>query len=346
MPGLFMIAVSMGMLAAAPDYPVKPVPFTAVRVDQGFWAPRLETNRTVTIPFDFKKCEETGRIKNFAVAGRLEPGEFKGIFFDDSDVYKVIEGASYSLSLHPDAELERYLDDVIAKIAAAQEDDGYLYTYRTSNANNQEKIAKDENLRDGRWAHLEYNHELYNLGHLYEAAVAHYQATGKRSLLDVALKSADLVCSVFGPDKRIDVPGHEEIEMGLVKLYRVTGDEKYLRQAKFFVDARGSAKRAKLYGPNLQDHEPVLQQEKVVGHAVRAGYLFAGMTDVAALTGDAGYVETANRLWQDVVSTKLSITGGVGARREGEAYGAAYELPNKEAYNETCAAIALALWNQ
>ena len=338
-------AIGSAFLAGAADYPVRPVPFTAVRVAEGFWAPRMETNRTVTIPFDFKKCEDTGRIRNFAIAAGLEEGEFKGIFFDDSDVFKVIEGASYALSLHPDPALDAYLDDLIAKIAGAQEEDGYLYTFRTSNKNHPEKVAANENLRDGRWAHLEYDHELYNVGHMYEAAVAHFQATGKRSLLDVALKNADLVCSVFGPGKRLDVPGHEEIEIGLVKLYRVTGDQKYLDQAKFFLDMRGNPERARLYGPALQDHKPLIEQDEAVGHAVRAGYVYAGMTDIAALTGDARYAEAVRRLWNDVVSRKLSLTGGVGARRSGEGYGEAYELPNAAAYNETCAAIALALWS-
>lgn len=344
--GSVILISTLGVaFAIAADYPVTPVPFTAVRVDAGFWAPRMEVNRTVTIPFDFTKCEETGRIRNFAIAGGLEEGDFKGIYFDDSDVFKVIEGASYSLSLHPDPALDAYLDDLIATIAAAQEDDGYLYTFRTTQKDDPEKVAKNENLRDGRWGHLQYNHELYNVGHMYEAAVAHFQATGKRSLLDVALKNADLICSVFGPERRLDVPGHQEIELGLVKLYRVTGERKYLDQAQFFLDMRGNPAREGLYGPDLQDHAPVLEQEEAVGHAVRAGYMYAAMTDIAALSGDARYAEAVKRLWDDVVAKKLSITGGVGARRSGEKYGDAYELPNATAYNETCAAIALALWN-
>ncbi len=325
------------------DYPHVPVPFTAVQVDGGFWGPRMKTNRDVTLWYDFEKCEETGRIDNFAVAGGLKEGGFRGIFFNDSDVVKVIEGGAYTFALHPDAKLERYLDDLIAKISAAQEADGYLYTARTINDPNYNYPGKD-----GRWSHLGHGHELYNVGHLYEAAVAHFRATGKRSLLDVAIKNADLVCAVFGPDEgqRVDVPGHEEIEIGLVRLYRVTGDEKYLRQAKFFIDHRGRKdKRSSIYGPYSQDHQPLVQQTEAVGHAVRGGYLYAGVADVAALTGDLDYIHAIDRIWQDVIDSKLYLIGSVGQHGAGEGYAGPWKLDNVKAYNETCAAIALALWN-
>lgn len=322
------------------DYPIQPVPFTQVEILDGFWRPRFDINREVTIPYNFQKCEETGRISNFAKAGDLEVGEFEGIFFNDSDVFKVIEGASYSLQLNPDPELEQYLDDVIAKIAAAQEEDGYLYTNRTI----EPEKAADEGGTE-RWTNLEVFHELYNVGHLYEAAVAHYQATGKRTLLEVALMNADLILEVFGPDKNMGVPGHEEIEIGLVKLYRVTGEEKYLNLARFFVEQRGNAEGHELYGKYAQDHEPVLQQGEAVGHAVRAGYLYSGVADVAALTGEDTYVQAIDRIWMNVVSKKLYLTGGIGSSRRGEAFGSNYELPNATAYNETCAAIANMLWN-
>ncbi|OHB78529.1 MAG: six-hairpin glycosidase, partial [Planctomycetes bacterium RBG_16_55_9] len=337
-------AMSLFVLLAGCQVP-KPeslaaVPFTEVSFADEFWTPRLETNRKVTLPYDFKKCEETGRIDNFAKAGGLMEGKFQGIRFDDSDVFKVIEGAAYSLRLHPDPELDKYLDNLITKIAAAQEDDGYLYTCRTIDPNHLPADAGQT-----RWSFLQSSHELYNVGHMYEAAVAHYQATGKRTLLDVAIKNADLIDRVFGPGKKRDVPGHEEIEIGLVKLYGVTGNEKYLALAKFFLDERGRANGRKIYGAYCQDHRPVIRQNAAVGHAVRAGYLYTGMADVAALTGDAGYVEALERIWQDVVSKKLYITGGIGARGGGEAFGDGYELPNKEAYCETCAAIANAMWN-
>jgi DUF1680 family protein len=327
---------------AEQDYPIRPVPFTDVTIDGGLWASRIKTNREVTVRYDFRKCEETGRIDNFAVAGGLQTGGFQGIFFNDSDVFKVIEGAAYCLAGQPDEALESYLDKLIAKIAAAQEDDGYLYTARTII-----DPQYDFPGRQQRWSHLASGHELYNVGHLYEAAVAHWQATGKRTLLEVALKNADLVCREFGPaeGQRVDVPGHEEIEIGLVRLYRATGDEKYLRQAKFFIDLRGRSDKRRTYGAYCQDHKPVVEQEEAVGHAVRAGYLYAGMADVAALTGDQDYVDAIDRIWKNIVSRKLYLTGGVGASRHGEAFGGDYELPNETAYNETCAAIAQALLN-
>ncbi len=322
------------------EYPVSPVPFTAVRIEDGFWSPRMETNRKVTLPFDFRKCEETGRIDNFAKAGGLMEGAFEGIYFNDSDVFKVVEGAAYALHLYPDPELDRYLDDLIAKFAAAQEDDGYLYTARTVDPENTPKgVGK------ARWSNIMHGHELYNVGHMYEAAVAHFLATGKRTFLDGAGKTADLVDRVFGPGKTCDVPGHEEIEIGLCKLYRATGDARYLKLAKFFLDERGQAEHRKLFGAYCQDHMPVVDQEGAVGHAVRAAYLYCGMADVAALTGDKHYVRAIKRIWDDVVETKLYLTGGIGARHGGEAFGDAYELPNESAYNETCAAIANALWN-
>jgi len=323
------------------DYPITPVPFTAVKVDDGFWTPRLEMNRTVTLPYDFRRCEETGRIDNFAKAGGLKSGPFEGRYYNDSDVYKVVEGAAYCLTLKPDAKLDRYLDELIAKFAAAQEPDGYLYTIRTIDPQNVQWQAGP-----ARWSNLRYSHELYCLGHLYEAAVAHHQATGKRNLLDIALKSAELVAREFGPDRRIDPPGHQEIEIGLVKLYRLTGDERYLQLAKFFLDVRGrNHDRRPSYEEYAQDHLPVTQQDHPVGHAVRAVYMYCGMADVAALTGTPEYIRAIDRIWDNMVGKRLYITGGIGARHEGEAFGADYELPNQSAYCETCAAIANAMWN-
>jgi uncharacterized protein len=328
-------------------YPISALPFTAVRVDDPFWSPRIKTNRAVTVPYDFQKCEETERISNFAKAAGIQTAPHVGIFFNDSDVYKVIEGAAYSLMLHPDPELDAYIDQVISLIGAAQEPDGYLYTARTIAERNGTPEALNAE-REGltRWSNLRVNHEFYNVGHLYEGAVAHYQATGKRSLLDIALKNADLIDDVFGPGKLRYVPGHQEIELGLVKLYLVTGEKRYLDLAKFFLDERGRPDGHDLYGPYAQDHLPVTEQTTAVGHAVRAGYMYAGMADIAALTGEQAYIDAIDTIWEDVVSSKLYITGGIGARHEGEAFGEAYELPNATAYNETCAAIANIYWNQ
>lgn len=325
---------------AQEDYPLTPVPFNEVRVTDRFWAPRLETSRKVTIPHSFRQCEETGRINNFAVAGGLMEGKTEGYYFNDSDLYKVIEGAAYALSLSPDPKLEKYVDDVIAKIAAAQEDDGYLYTARTAMTPDRMPPGGKE-----RWSDIPGGHELYCVGHLYEAAVAYYQATGKRTLLDVALKNADLIDAVFGPGKKSSPPGHQEIEIGLVKLYRTTGDEKYLSLAKFFLEQRGRPEGHRLYGEYSQDHKPVSEQDEAVGHAVRACYMYSGMADVAALTVDSGYLKALDRIWDDVVRRKLYLTGGVGARGGNEGFGEPYVLPNLSAYCETCAAIANALWN-
>ena len=329
------------------DYPFQSVHFTQVKIKDNFWAPRLETNRRVTIPYAFKMCEETGRIENFREAARVLRGEIAhGRFyskypFDDSDVYKIIEGASYSLAIYPDPQLEQYLDELIAEIRAAQEPDGYLYTARTVKAAKPHPWIKKE-----RWANLYMAHELYNVGHLYEAAVAHYLSTGKRDLLDVALKNADLVAQVFGPGKKHGVPGHQEIEIGLVKLYRLTGERKYLDLAKFFLDERGRAKGRKLYGEYSQDHLPVVEQKEAVGHAVRAMYMYSAMADVAALTGDEAYIEAIKTIWKDVVSTKLYLTGGIGAAGRIEGFGEPYQLPNETAYCETCASIGHVFWNQ
>ncbi len=308
------------------------VPFTDVKLSDRFWAPRLETNRRKSLPHNFQWCEQTGRIDNFSKAGGLMEGKFRGIYFNDSDVYKVLEGASYSLAADPDPALERTADSVIAKIAAAQQPDGYLNTYFT--------LAE----AGKRWSDIQRKHELYCAGHLIEAAVAHYRATGKRTLLNVAVKYADYIASVFGPGRRLAVPGHEELELALVKLYQVTGQPKYLALAKFFIDLRGDRSKGELWGVYQQDHLPVRRQSEIVGHAVRATYLYSGTADVAAYTGDRELIAAMDRLWQDVTRRKMYVTGGIGARAEGEAFGAAYELPNDTAYCETCAAIGLALW--
>jgi DUF1680 family protein len=324
-----------GASALAKDYPIQPVSFVDVKVTDKFWEPRIETNRKVTIPHLFEQCEKTGRIDNFAIAGGLMEGKHRGSFpFDDTDPYKVLEGASYSLSVQPDAKLEKYLDELIIKIAAAQESDGYLYTCRRDDSKRLINWYGEQ-----RWSKLDKSHELYNMGHLYEAAVAHYQATGERTLLDVAIKNAELLDTVFGPGKNETAPGHQIIEMALARLYRTTGDEKYLKLAKFFLDTRGSG------GEYNQSHKKVIDQSEAVGHAVRASYMYCGMADVAALTGDKRYLDAIDRIWENVVAKKLYITGGIGAKKDGESFGRDYELPNADAYCETCAAIGNCFWN-
>jgi DUF1680 family protein len=323
------------------DYPIKPVPFTNVNLTDKFWAPRIKTNKEVTIPLAFRKSEETGRIKNFKIAGGLEKGKFCTQYpFDDSDIYKNIEAASYALQLFPDPKLDAYLDTLIGYIADAQEKDGYLYTNRTIDPNNTHEWAGKE-----RWKNDEVlSHELYNAGHLYEAAAAHFLATGKRSLLNIALKNADLVNNDIGWGKLEIVPGHQVIEMGLVKLYRITDEEKYLKLAQFFIDKRGAGENKK-YGEYAQMHKPFIEQDSAVGHAVRAEYMYSGAADVAALTGNKKYIDALDKIWEDVVYRKLYLTGGTGAEGGYEGFGLAYDLPNLSAYCETCASIADIFWN-
>lgn len=325
-----------------PDAPIQEVPFTQVHIEDQFWSPRIETNRTVSIPSAFKECEKNGRFDNFALAAGMIQGEHQGDFsFDDTDPYKVIEGASYSLAVKYDPKLDHYLDSVITIIAAAQEPDGYLTTCVTN------KCTRLSGWwGSSRWEKIN-SHELYNSGHLYEAAVAHYRATGKRTLLDVAIKNADLVCQVFGPNEgQKHVPsGHPIIEMALAKLYKVTGDEKYLNMAKYFVEETGRGTDGHRLNAYSQDHKPILQQDEIVGHAVRAGYLYSGVADVAALTHDTAYFHALTRLWENLVSKKLFITGGMGSRPQGEGFGPNYELNNHTNYCETCASIANVYWN-
>ena len=334
------MALLSGSLAAQKTdlhsgYPIDPVPFTSVKVTDSFWGQRLKASREVTIPLAFSKCEETGRYENFVKAAHpSDEYKVEGYSFDDTDVYKTIEGASYSLQTYPDKQLEKYIDSVLVIVAAAQEPDGYLYTARTMNPKHPHDWAGPE-----RWSKVEeLSHEFYNLGHMVEGAVAHYQATGKRDFLDIAIKYADCVCKAIGngPDQKKLVPGHQIAEMALVRLYLVTGDRKYLDQAKFFLDARGYTSRKDAYS---QAHKPVLEQDEAVGHAVRATYMYAGMADVAAITGDSSYIKAVDRIWENIVGKKIYITGGIGARHAGEAFGDNYELPNLSAYNETCAAI-------
>ncbi|CAN5542597.1 glycoside hydrolase family 127 protein [soil metagenome] len=330
------------------DYPIQLVPFTSVKLTDNFWLPRVKINHTVTIPASFERCEATGRVKNFEMAA-AKSGKFCTIYpFDDTDIYKTIEGASFSMSLYPDKKMDMYVDSLIVKIKNAQEPDGYLYTARTIDPSKAHEWAGKE-----RWEkEREMSHELYNSGHLYEAAAAHFQATGKRNLLDIALKNADLVCSVFGPGKRHVAPGHEVVEMGLVKLYRITGKKEFLATAKDFIEERGhfagydpKNKDPFKNGSYWQDHIPVVEQNEAIGHAVRAGYLYSAMADVAALTGDAKLLKAVDTIWNNMVSKKFYVQGSIGAVGDGERFGDNYDLPNSTAYNETCAAIANVYWN-
>ena len=328
------------------DYPYSPVAFTSVEVTDSFWGQRLKASREVTIPLAFSKCEETGRYENFVQAAQQMASSenlgFRvgGLPFDDTDVYKTIEGASYILQTYPDPKLEAYIDSVLVIVAAAQEPDGYLYTARTRNPERPHSWASKE-----RWGQIEDSHELYDLGHMVEGAIAHYRATGKRNFLDIAIKYADCVCREIGPNEgqQVKVPGHQIAEMALAKLYVLTGDQKYLDEAKFFIDMRGHGEKgAEEY---RQSHVPVMEQDEAVGHAVRAEYFYSGIADVAALTGQSDYIDVIDKIWENIADKKLYLTGGVGARRSGEAFGDNYELPNLTSYCETCAAIGNVYFN-
>ncbi|SFD77100.1 hypothetical protein SAMN05518672_103153 [Chitinophaga sp. CF118] len=336
----FLLAGSSAAAQLKKDYPIQPVAFTQVHVSDSFWAPKIRVNADVTIPYTLEQCRKTGRIDNFKRAAHTIPGDKMTEYtFDDTDLYKVIEGASYGLQVKKNPELEHYLDTLIAIIGAAQEKDGYLYTFRTVNSSTPHPWMGTK-----RWEMEEdLSHELYNSGHLFEAAVAHYQATGKRTLLDIAIKNADLLVKTFGFGKEEKFPGHQIVETGLTKMYRVTGKKEYLDLAKFFLDVRGPGKPNS--GEYNQSYKKVTDQHEAVGHAVRATYMYTGMADVAALTGDQQYLHAIDDIWDNVVEKKLYITGGIGATGNGEAFGQNYELPNMSAYAETCAAIANVYWN-
>lgn len=333
------------------DYPVRAVPFTQVKINDDFWAQRIDTNRTVTIPFAMQQNEVTGRVDNFRIAGKLKQGDYRGERYNDTDVYKVMEGAAYTLATSPDPELAKRLDELIALIAAAQEEDGYLFTPRTASPG---KLVPG--IGEERWSNLAVSHELYNAGHMFEAASAHFSATGKRNFLEVALKKADLLVKTFGRDRIRNFPGHQEVEIGLIKLYRITGKQEYLELAEFFLAQRGKDLNLKRYPPDsrfaiyndpvqIQAHKPVLAQREAVGHAVRAVYMYSAMTDIAALTGKKEYAAAVDRLWENVVYKKMALIGGLGAFHDRERFGADYELPNLTSYNETCASIGNVFWN-
>lgn len=315
---------------------INPVQFSEVKITDDFWAPRLKNHKDVTLAVCIDQIEnQTGRIRNFENAA-LKQGEHSGIYFDDSDVYKALEGMAYSLQNNPDPVLEAKCDEWIAKFAAAQEEDGYINTYYTLTG------------LDKRWTVMD-KHEMYCAGHMIEAGVAYYNVTGKRTLLDVCIRMADHMMSLFGPGKRDWVPGHEEIELALVKLYQATGEKKYLDFSEWLIDERGKglgANEGKPWNAEYhQDDKPVREMTDIAGHAVRAMYLYCGMADVAAYTGDQGYIDALGRLWDDVVLKNMYVTGGIGQSAHNEGFTEDYSLPNLTAYCETCASVGMVLWN-
>ena len=328
-------------------YPISPVNIQNVKLTDAFWLPIIKRVQEKTIEYAIEKCEEEGRFDNLLIAGGQMEGDVKGVMpFDDSDVYKVIEGASNSLISAPNEKLETLLDSLIGIVKVGQEADGYLTTWRTINP--AKPPAKWVEVKEGkRWESLFMSHELYNAGHMYEAAAVHFLATGKRNFLDIALKNADLMVETFGDgeEKIPAVPGHQIIETGLIQLYKITDKEAYLDLAKYFLDNRGNPDNHELFGPYSQDHVPVVDQDEVVGHAVRAVYMYAAMTDIAAIKNDTAYRKAVDKLWENMVNKKMYVTGGIGAKHEGEAFGENFELPNLTAYNETCASIGDVYWN-
>ena len=334
---LSALAVVLASCSQKKDYPYKGVSFEKVHFTDGLLAERMDVVRENTIPFAFSKCEETGRIANFARAAGLDTSRFTGLRYDDSDVYKVMEAASYSLATRYDAALDRYLDSLIALVAAAQEPDGYLFTIRTSGG-----LDVDPKSGQERWEYIEKSHELYNVGHMYEAAVAHWQVTGKTNFLDIAIRNADLIYDTFLAKGRKIVSGHEEIELALVKLYRATGDKRYLELSHYLLECRGESGVNSTY---MQNHLKVKDQYEAVGHAVRATYLYMAMTDIAAIYGNKDYRTAIDSLWNDITGRKIYITGGIGSTTKGESFGDPFFLPDAETHCETCAAVGNCMWN-
>jgi len=319
---------------------IDPVNFSNVTVTDAFWKPKMDLVATKTLAACVYQTEvKTARIRNFEKVARKKGEQHEGIFFDDSDVFKAIEAMSYAIKTNKDKNLEAKADEWIDKIAAAQLEDGYLNTYYTLTG------------LDKRWTDMSM-HEDYIGGHMIEAAVAYYDATGKRKFLDVVIKWANYFDSLFGPGKRDWVTGHQELELALVKLYRVTKDKKYLNLADWLLSERGK-KLAKGYTWSqwkdtayTQDVVPVKEQKEITGHAVRAMYLYTGAADVAAHTGDQEYVTAMRRVWEDVVFRNMYITGGIGSAGTNEGFSKDYDLPNEQAYCETCASVGMVFWNQ
>ena len=341
---LLTSAVLSGPLAVASEQPLlklRPVPFKDVKIEDSFWAPRRETNRVASIPFSLQQLEEAGNLENMRLAARGATNGFRGPVFMDSDLYKALEAASYSLATHPDPALEKQLDDIISLLAAAQQPDGYLDSHF---------IVKEPGKR---WTNLRDWHELYCAGHMFEGAVAHYKVTGKKNFLNVATRYADYIDSVFGPPpKRLGYPGHPEIELALIKLWRATGNPRYFELARFFVENRGRKFFAtehhtpldKYDGSYWQDDVPIYDHQNIKGHAVRAAYLMSGVTDVAAQTGDERLLKMLDRVWRNTTERNEYITGGIGPSAHNEGFTVDYDLPNLTAYQETCATVALAQW--
>ncbi|MFC0182254.1 glycoside hydrolase family 127 protein [Pseudarcicella hirudinis] len=336
---LAMCGLTLDSFAQQPLQKVTFVSFSKVNITDSFWKPKLDKVATTTLNTCIYQTEVTPRIRNFEKVARKAGEKHEGIYYDDSDVFKAIEAIAYSLKNHPDASLEKKTDEWIDKIAAAQQPDGYLNTYYTLNG------------LEKRWTDME-KHEDYNAGHLIEGAVAYFNTTGKRKLLDVAIKFANHLDETFRLANRHWITGHQEVELALVKLYRTTNDERYLKLADWYLSERGHGYGKGVIWDNwkdpayCQDKVPVKEQTEITGHAVRAMYLYTGAADVASITGDEGYIRSMKTVWDDVVHRNMYITGGIGSSGSNEGFSKDYDLPNEHAYCETCASVGMVFWNQ
>lgn len=325
------------------------VSYLNVKIDDNFWGPKIKLNQVNGIRSVFEAGKSS--LENFDIVSGKMKGEHDKRMASDSDVYKIIQGVAYSLHHHPDKELEAFTDSLIDRIVAAQQDDGYLFTYWT---------AIDPSKR---WTNIKKDHEMYCAGHFFEAAVAYYEITGKRKLLDAAIKLADHIDSIFGPGKRIEVPGHQEIELALFKLYKTTGEVRYLKLAEFFLNERGNPERIDTIPPDFdpyagtpnrwrhpsyrQEHLPVDQQYQATGHAVRAVYMYSAMTDLEMETNSGRYIPALDSIWNDIVTKKMYVTAGIGTHEfRDEGFGTPYKLPNHSAYCESCSGMGFTFWNR
>ena len=331
---VLILVLACGIVSGRDHGRLEPISYSEVEITSDFWSARLETNRKASIPHAYRKCRETGVIRRFAEAAGVKEGRKRGLACGDPFLYKLLEGMAYAVGKGTDGGIRKKLNRTIDLLVAAQSDDGYVHT-------GYQLAAPGK-----RWTNLARRHELYAAGHLIEAAVADHVASGDKKLLGAATHFADLIHDLFGPDARHDVPGHPEIELALIRLWEVTGEERYLDLAEFFVEQRGNKEnRPELYGKWTQDHRPIRQQEEATGHCVRAMYLYSAIADLVAIRDLPGYREALARLWDSVVNHKMYVTGGIGVEGYGEGFAEAYYLPNQRAYAETCAAIGMCFWN-
>ncbi|MFN2135198.1 MAG: glycoside hydrolase family 127 protein [Candidatus Promineifilaceae bacterium] len=330
----------------SPQSALRTLPFPAVDISGGFWAEYQHINRTVSLAHGFMMLEQGGNLGNLRIAIGVDEGDFRGYWFADSDIYKWLEAVAWELGRAPDNQLKEMAEEAIRLVEETQLDDGYINSYYQIMS--PDGVSPDGAAPEKRWTDLDHGHELYCAGHLIQAGIAFHRTLDDDRLLNVSLRFVEHIYELFGPDGRDETCGHPEIEMALVELYRVTGDDRHLELAKLFIDRRGRSRMSGHagYGPVYQqDHVPLREAEEVAGHAVRQLYLTTGATDLYMESGEGALLQAMLTLWADMSGRKLYITGGVGSRFDGEAFGGPYELPSDTCYCETCAAIASLMWN-